>query len=280
MNLHEHLERAAASARRALEDRAQDNHSPDPTVLRPVVEGWRGDEPVIVLITADASRDEALNAARVAAFAFGCDVLSVTTDTWAPRPGYEEYNPVTRRRVTKAESMRTGESAWGPGEMQDAVHNHGALEKGWISESLMTVVVNRAGDMAMSFQGYSQVHRRSALGIDSWEIAWEPPRFPTFDTREDGAQATGVIPETLVALMNAAPLDVLLAKVVGAADRFGVTQEQARAHMDCAAIKVLPRIGFQGAAMLTTDSEERAAVIEASLRGHGEMWRRGEPLDD
>lgn len=272
-SLVEHLDRAAADARRMMDDRVADWHEPDPPVYRPVVEGFRGDEPVVVMIPSKVDRDAALHAARIQAVGFGCDVIAVTTDARRPVGDYIFFNPVTGRRTRREDR----ESAWGPGEMQQAALEHGALEKGWLTDTLMTTVVNRAGDMRLVSQDYRTSRRTTALGIVSWEITWAEG-LPALDTRDSEAEASGIIPEALVDYMNEVPIDVMMGRLAAAGVDLDVSSEAARAAMDCATIKMLPRVGFDGAAMLMTDSEERAAVIEASLKGYGEMWRRGGAL--
>lgn len=264
--IREHLDASVRRARAIKEEEAARARRRDSTDIRPLVEGWRGDEPVVVLVPQDVDRDQALQAARIEATAFGCDAIAFTTEGWAATGEYVDRNPVTGK-------------PWGPGEMQRAVEQHGAREKGWIREGLSTFVVNRAGDMVGRMSFY-RVVERDPRAYRPWAVEWdtEPEEAGrTIDSREEGNRATGLVPETLVSYMNETTLDVFVAKVEALLGRegFGLTPTQARAYLDAATIKSLPSLGWTGAAMLMSDDKERAAVLSESLSGYGGTWWRG-----
>jgi hypothetical protein len=260
VRLQEVLDRATAQARDVKEQKVRDAQGdPDRTActILNVVHAYRGEEPVALLMpTGEVSGDTILRAAHVAALGFGADVLAVTSEGWMPTAGHQLINPRTGRQ-------------WQRGEMQEAVEEHGALESGTMTEVLTTVVVNRAGDVAGAAQTFRVRGRTTALGIAAWDLEWTDELPP--EARGKSAGWGGRIPETLAEIMEEVPVDVLLARVskLRAAD-YGLTEVQARAHMDCAVVKTLTRTGFEGAVLLQADSPERAAVIEASLGHLGE----------
>jgi hypothetical protein len=253
------LEHAVREARRLKEAHVRATHdsAPGAADISPVIQGWRGSQPVVVLAPARVNRDDALHAARLAAVGFGCDVLSFTADGWEAADS--ERSPTTGK-------------PWRPGEMQRAVEEDGALEAGRISEALTTLVVNRAGDVRGALLPYRVDRKLSCLGIASYELAWqeEPPLA-------QNVTWGGLVVDYLVDFMNEPSVDALMARHgIPLAESFGLSGEEARAHMDCAALKTLRSSGFDGEATLLANSAARASVIERSLSGyHGFGSMRG-----
>ena len=245
------LDRAVADVRELKENWVREAHSPTrgATDISPLVQGWRGSEPVVLMTPTEIARDDALYAARFAAVAFGCDILAFTVEGWQPTD--PERNPATGR-------------PWGPGELERAVEDEGALEAGWVTEALTTHVVNRAGDVLGALLPYRVDRRMSSLGITSYNLEWGPqPDLP------QDATWGGYVIDSLVQYMQEPPMDVVMAKAgMPPARAFGLNAEEARAHIDCAIMKVL-RHSFDGSVMLLADSEARASVIEHSLAGYG-----------
>lgn len=229
-------------------------HAPDDrTDVRNTVHGFRGEDPVVMLMPWQTDRNKTLSAARVAAVAFGCDTLAFTSESWHPAPGHMDANPFTGK-------------PWGePGShMQDAADQHDALAKGVIIECLMTTVVNRAGDMVMVVQDYEILRHRNALGITSYAIEWHEPQV--MDSRMAGARLEGIIPEALVGYMNEPTLQHSMAKTGLTGEDFGLTEVETQAHTDCATVKfILHRVGFEGAVLLMSDNDKRTEVIDRSL---------------
>ena len=248
------LEHAVREARRLKEAQVRDTHDParGATDISPVVQGWRGSQPVVLLAPARVNRDDALHAARLAAVGFGCDVLSFTADGW--------------QAADPARNPTTGKP-WGPGEMQRAAEEEGALEAGWITEALTVNVVNRAGDVLGAALPYRVDQRVSALGITSYALQWG--QQPALSPKNGWG---GLVVDYLVEFMNEPPVDALMAQAgLPSGESFGLSDEEARAHIDCAVVKTLRRSGFQGALMLLADSPVRASVIERSLAGFAGM---------
>ncbi|MGR7027232.1 hypothetical protein [Geodermatophilus sp. URMC 62] len=249
------LEHAVDYARQHKEAWVQETHSAvrGATDMAPLIHGWRGGERVALLAPARVNRDDALHAARLAAVGFGCDIVSYTTESWQTSV---ECNPTTA-------------SPWGPGEMQHAVDEHNALEAGWITETLVTHVINRAGDVLGAFLPYRVTRRVSALGITSYALAWQEPASPS-----DG-EWSGLVVDSLVGFMKEPTTAAVLARagVMPSAQEFGLSDEEARAHMDCALVKTLHRSDYEGSLMLLADSAVRASVIEHSLGRRNTMRR-------
>lgn len=252
MKLDELLEQTMARAKDMKEhtvaQAATEGWNPD---IKMIVEGFRGDRPVIMLMPLDTGRDEVLRAGYAAATMFGCDTLSITHESWQTG---ERLNPLTGKD-------------WEVGDMQDLAENHDGIAKGWIAEALMSYAVNRAGDLVSGFQKFV-MHGDNENG---YTVEWTETQV--LPAEQSGVQHRGVIPESLVSFMNAPTVMQFMAKAGVTGDTFGLTPVQAQAHSDCAAIKYLPQFGFRGMAQLMSDEEERSAVIEESL-GEQMDWTR------
>jgi hypothetical protein len=265
-------DRSAELARHVKESKVADATTDElfATDIQPVVEGFRGNLPTIVLITADVDRDQALKAAAIAAIGFGCDQIAMTNEGWHPTQEYVNYNPITGKRMTNEEIGKAGHSVWAPGEMQSAVENHGAMEKGWIKESLITTVVNRAGDHSGVIQNYTISRKQNPVtGLVDCSIEWEEG-FKT----EEATSFGGLIVDTLVKIMNEPDVGQFMLKAGLRPDQFDLTIEEGQAHADCAVIKYLYlNQAFSGAMMLLAETETRRQIIDHSLGNH--PWNRG-----
>lgn len=226
------------------------------TDIRNAVHGFRGEDPVVSLMPWQTDRDKTLEAAYYAAVAFGCDVLSFTTESWHPSPEHTEINPYNGKH-------------WGEIErsMQKAVEEHNALAEGVITESLLTVVVNRAGDITALMQDYKVSHSTSVLGITSYQIEWAEP--VVLDSLADDAVVSGLVPERLIAFMN---IPTVQQQMLYSADRMGrqlmaeLGPVKAQAHQDCATVKFLyGRQQFEGGIILLSNDPVRSEVIHESL---------------
>lgn len=220
------------------------------TDLRPALFGFRGEEPVAFLMPMDGEREGIVRAGFIMAVYFGCDTISMANDTWRSS---DLTNPVTGQ-------------PWGHGEMEGVVVNHQGLEKGWIVENVVTMAVNRAGDLAGQFRPY-KIHERG----DHYEIEWLEDEF---DSTEEGASMGGYLTDKFVQFMGLESLDVAMIKNGMTAADFGLSYEQGRAHADCAVVKNLRSFGFEGGVMLLSDTKERSEVIEESLGQH--VWHPGQ----
>jgi hypothetical protein len=246
-----------AYARERKESTVAESHDTDRPDIPPILVGFRGDHPVAMMMPTGGARDTILQAGKLLIVGMGCDTVSVSTEGW--RATDPHTNPVT------------GEP-WEHGQMEDVAYNHDGLAKGWITEMLNIMTVNRAGDLAAGLIEFTVTMSTNAFGIPSWTLSWgEESRWDS-----DGKDGTvgGVIPEELIAMMNlpdlmteAATFDPIIAKL-GA----GLSYEEMRAHADCVVIKMLPRIGYEGGAMLLSDNPERQAVLHDSLRGHPDLY--------
>ena len=240
------LDLAVRDARSLKEARVRDCHSAvrEATDIPPLILGWRGPEAVVLLSPAQVNRDDALNAARLAAVWFSCDIVACSTDSWQSGT---DHNPTTGK-------------PWMHGEMQRAAEEDGALEAGWVTQALTTWVINRSGDMRGACLPYRVTQRLSSLGIPSHELTWQP-------AMPSDAKWSGLVIDRIVEFMNEPTTDEVLTRagVMPAAREFGLSDEEARAHMDCAFVKTLHRSGFEGSVMLLADTAVRASVIEGSL---------------
>lgn len=254
-SLREKCDQAAEMAKGLKDDRVADYHGEDrdEVFLHPIIEGWRGDDWVVTMIPMQVDRDQALRAAWICAQGFGCDSMAFTTDAWSATT---RANPVTGK-------------PWGEREMQDVVVNHDGLGKGWITEGLGTHAVNRAGDLAGTYQRFTTMTRRSVLGIVSWSLEWTERRTTGLGG-EARSRTEGMITDNLVRYMNMTTTGQAMASLGITGRDFGLDDVEAQAHADCAVVKTLRLAGFEGAVMLRADDDRRQAIIEASL-GHLRM---------
>lgn len=257
----EMCERASEMARKAKEDQMSLASANGDTDISGVVFGFRGNEPVVTMIPMEMSSDTLLHSAAIAAVAFGCDSLALTTEGYHALAPYYEQSPLT------------GEM-WEHGEMQIAAEEHDAIEKGWLTESLTTMVVNRAGDVYTIISDY-KIHRDVVV-----DRAPNPPKMiyrvewtETLEQAPDKGAIMGRVPDVLRDAMNKPTLQqVMLSDEDGSIYReFSeyLSPVQMQAHQDCATVKFLPQLGWHGAVMLVADSEERAEVIDRSLGEQG-----------
>lgn len=261
MKIADVLEEQIRWARERKEGAVAESHDTDRPDVPPWLTGWRGDHPVISMMPVNGDRNIVLHAAKIMAVAFGCDIVSTNNETWMA--------------VDAARNPVTGEE-WGHGEMEDVALHHDGLAKGWITEAMTLMVVNRAGDMATAILRFTVTPHTNALGITSWSIEWgKEERWTSEET--DRGSVMGVIPETLIEFMNEPDLMTqAMQDPIGQQMAAGLSLEEQRAHADCAVIKMLPRFGFEGAAMLMSDNPERQAVIEDSLAGNPwlyDIWK-------
>src|SRR6478609_9268870 len=113
--------------------------------LFPMVMAYRGEQMVAAIEGPTINRDDLLVLAGIAAGGYEADVVATAFETWVAKD--MRCNPLTNH-------------PWEPGEMQDAVENHHALEEGWIRDAVMVNAVNRAGDFAARTLAYAVKGRR------------------------------------------------------------------------------------------------------------------------
>lgn len=179
MLIRQALDRAVDTARKVKEDHLATlaiGASPD---LPTFIEGYRGNDGVI-LVSLPLGRDQMLDVARLVAQGMGVDLLATTTETFIAS---SSINPLT------------GE-AWGPDELGEVFTKHDGGARGWVSEALVTVVVNRAGDIGMAHQRFR---------LDGTEITWGE-RDSDVNHSTDKRRWGGIVPTGLVAVMNASTL--------------------------------------------------------------------------
>lgn len=248
-------ESARETARKVKEDAVESATTREGTFIRPAVLGYRGDEPVILLLSEQVDRDQGLAAVRLAAMGFGCDAVALVTDSWHAST---MTNPTTGK-------------VWGPGEMQVAVEQHNGIERGWITEDLMTMVVNRAGDQSFGLDGFRIEQVGYGARTRHFRIEWVA-------TEWDGIEPDkldGKVPSALVRAMMETPLDVLSQQAgIDPADHGLTDHVEIRAHMDCAVVRVMNATGiWAGAAVLMSNDPTRSAIIDESLgQLPGAMW--------
>lgn len=259
MGIKEIRDSARENGRRVKETQVETATTREQCFIRPSVLGYRGNEPVVLMISQDVDRNQGLNAVRLAAMGFGCDAVALTTDSWHAKT---MTNPVTGKD-------------WGPGEMQIVADEHNGIERGWISEDLMTNVVNRAGDQAFGLDSFVIHQEGYGARTRRFRIEWVDNEWD--DIEPDKIE--GRVADALVRAMMETPLDVLAAQVGLSPADFDLDHTEGRTHMDCAVVRVAAATKlWPGALVLMSNDPRRSEIIERSL-GHlpEAQFERGEP---
>lgn len=243
----EKRDQAAERVRSLKEQKVAEWRETDRPELHPTVIGWRGDTEVAVMVAMQVDRDEGLRAAQLMAQGFGCDTLAFCVDAWGST---SQTNPVTGQ-------------PWGEREMQGVVEQHQGIERGWITEALETFVVNRAGDVAASHQGYRQTRTGYGRKTTRWTLEWTESR--TSDPTDPAHRHEGRVIRSLHRSMNAQTTAQWLGQLGITGRDFGLDDVEAQAHADCAVVKSLAMVGWAGGILLSSDDPRRAAIIEESL---------------
>lgn len=160
---------------RALEDGNDDRD------ISAIVEAIRGEHPVAVISVHQHERDIILNCCSVAAGSFDADVIAMT---------HEGYQGLGTFIQSGAINPLTGRD-WEAGEMNDVVANHQGIEKGWVTECLDVLVVNRAGDAAQVSQGFY---------YEGTELRWRKAGR-VFSTLDPNLKPGGLMIEALQSFM-------------------------------------------------------------------------------
>lgn len=204
----------------------------------PVIALYRGEELVAHITMGLQQRDVILDVARIAITGFSADVAALIVEGWQTEC---EDNPVTGQ-------------PWGPNEMQDLVDHHDGIAKGWISDGMTVMSVNRAGDTLFT---------SLLLRIHGRRVKW---------TREIAKEvdARGGVPEALVSYMNMPGLSTAMAtSPEGQARRAKLSHEQAQAHDDGVTTKILMRMFRDYRVIVALNpgepGSERQGIIEESL---------------
>lgn len=173
----------------------------------------RGDEPVVSIVMRP-DRDEMLQVSDYAASGFGADLLALSFDTFMVS-GHKEEN---------ANDPRTGKH-WAQGAMQTYVDEFGF--DGTVVEGILTMGINRAGDIRFLQQTY--------------EVAGRSVHWADAEAAVDGDRMTGIVPNALRQIMLRKTLDQAFATTMPQVfAKFSAADPQrARWHMDIAACEFI-----------------------------------------
>lgn len=171
-----------------------------PRDLLACIEAYRGNELVAVTVPERHDRDLILAAFRACAVGFDADALTVVFETYVASLQHEGEldmdDPEAVAAVAKSMVNPLTGRQWGPGEMGDAVKNHGAIEKGWVSEAVSISCANRAGDVTLLQLPYRYSGKH---------LVWLPRvNMPV------GAVSSGRMPDMMIAAMNAPSLGTVI----------------------------------------------------------------------
>jgi hypothetical protein len=233
--INELLEQAVKTGREVKAESAKRGEK----MMAPTLIPYRGAEQVAVVITATEGSRSLVSAARLAITGFGADVLVLTFDTF---------------HSTLPENPRTGKE-WERGEMQELAEKHHGLERGWVTDAIHVMAVNRADDMVAWTLPYKKVSRHRLEWLDD-------TTFPHADSAVVKAQ--GFIPDALREAMSEPPLMLTMEQAGAGGAAFGLEPERAWAHSDLAVAQVLTRKAGCTVALQSMEGTVRAEVLKAS----------------
>lgn len=204
------LEDAVERVRTIKANRAKryDDHNIPSTVL-----AFRGDDLIAQIWPERAvDRDALLGCVLAAAVGFAADVLVTVHETW--------YATVLENPVTG--------KAWRAREMQDVAERHDGVARGWVTDAVMVVAYNRAGDLRGRSLPYRVAGRR---------LQWL--EHPDWDELVTEANFSGYLFEQIQrALARPTIWQALYRAAVDPAE-FGLDVEEAQARVDVAVVKLL-----------------------------------------
>jgi len=226
--IRESLDHAAATARTCLE-RARRAGIDLPATVLP----YRGQDLIAIAAVPEGDGRHAAQLAGMCAAGYRADLVVLVTDTWVAKSVRGGLSPLTGK-------------PWERGEMQLLVEQHDALAKGWITEALVVLAVNRAGDAASLHLAYRQAGDR---------IDWEP------DWREVG-DLNGFLVDSLRGAMACPDLDQSLLADLGAVPAaFGLTPDEAAAYSDVAVTRYLVERGLACVSLVVSAGTERERIV-------------------
>lgn len=197
------------------------------------MESWRGAEPV-GLVAMNADRDLLLQVAQLCASGFGADMLSSTVDAFMSS---DPINP------------NTGQ-VWAPGQLAVEAAKPGGMDRGLITEALITSVYNRSGDSTLTIQRYR---------VRSTVLEWlGPPPIP------EHAEAGGLIEDTMKRIMEGTSVEQQMGQ-----HGVSIRSERERAITDFAVVRALNRLlKGNGVVMLyATPGSERHRYLKYRMQG-------------
>lgn len=134
------------------------------------------------------SPKEPFRIAEIVANGLDCDAVGVAAEAYCIGQDPQTQQPYRENPLTGR--------PWGPGEMDDVAQRHDGLAKGWVTECVSVMCINRAGDIGLANFPYKYVGGRYVhwLGENTFGGgAW---------TQLDDQGAVGVIPTLLRKIMN------------------------------------------------------------------------------
>lgn len=214
MKIQEALNSACAAVRNVKETQVRQCYKSGRTDINTFIQAYRGDE-TVALVSLPPHRDRMLEAAWFAASGFSADVIAVSHDSWGVVGEHAQANPITGK-------------PWVSGDMAELVAEHDAIAKGWIHETILTMVLNRAGDEADA---------RLPYRIAGRDVEWLPDEVP-----EEGlGRQEGIVADALRDAMSNQTMNSLLGSVGFTPAMIGLDDERALAHQDVAATIVLEK---------------------------------------
>ena len=208
--------------------------------MTPMVEFYRGDKPVSVVIAARVDRDLALDAIAIGVPGFDADRVVFCLDTHQSIGEAGMIDP------------RTGEP-WAPGAMQEACDEQGYCDTGLIVDAITVHEAFRDGHFRMRSLPY-RVDK--ATGGLTWLDEYG------FDLDGEGEVIDGLIP---AAVRAAFERPTLADAARSLREDFGLTEEEAIDHNDCAVAKVLMTNIACIASLYAPPGSQREGIIRKSF---------------
>jgi hypothetical protein len=218
-----------------------------------VVEVWRDGQPLVMIVTPEVNRDQALEAAWFSAQAFEADRIIVVMDA--------HLSPIM-------ENPTTGQP-WGPGEMSKACHDDGLCGTNVITDCLIVNDVHRDGAYAMHTLTYHVDEAARQKGDAPVGVHWQPDGDDySFSTDGDGKMTAleGLVPD---ALREAFKQDQLV-RPTSLDDLDQLSEVEKQAAQDAAAMTRLLLDGY-GVAVARQDNSEWSELVQSLLARFREL---------
>lgn len=192
------------------------------------LEVYRDGKPLLAIFCPDVDRDQLLNAAWYTVAAVGADRILAVMDAHLAK---SMENPATGK-------------PWAQGEMQKACHEEGACSTGVITDCLVINDVRRDGTYHMHTITYHIDEAAKEAGDQPVAVHWQPVGDQTqFLGGNEDEKLEGLVPDTLRSAFEREPSDEVKALSKGA-EEFGISDEDAKAARDAAAITQLAIQGY------------------------------------
>lgn len=209
-----------------------------PADIRPVIDVFRGGEPVATIMITQQSRENIVMAYQMAVAGFDADQGAYQMESFSAGPNLTE----NRDPITGEELHQTS--------LSELFYNHDGQAKGWATEALFIQCANRAGDILVATMPYHYVGGRYLV----WDEPWLSPENYDGEERMTGAMAD--------------PIDRVMTVLPSFSQIFpGLAVEDVpRAELDMAVVKTIQRRVPCHVLLWAHHGGERERVLREAMR--------------